>query len=150
MFFEIWWTINLQIFLHYWGWFEFLKHLDTWKHITCWIFMSLKSIVRSLNWLRLECLHASVYGSHSVKYANIERKNIFIHVYPQLFIYLFVKFGLCIFSFPHLLNFPQNYFFQNLFCFSYFYWGRKLFFFKPMLFFRGVVALHKGSCIYFL
>ena len=26
----------------------------------------------------------SVYGSHSVKFAFIERENIFLHVYPQL------------------------------------------------------------------
>ena len=28
--------------------------------------------------------HATVYGSHSVMFAFIERKNIFLHVYPQL------------------------------------------------------------------
>ena len=28
--------------------------------------------------------HATVYGSHSVKFAFIERENIFLHVYPQL------------------------------------------------------------------
>ena len=28
--------------------------------------------------------HAFVYGSHSVKFAFIERENIFLHVYPQL------------------------------------------------------------------
>ena len=28
--------------------------------------------------------HATVYGSHSVKFAFIERDNIFLHVYPQL------------------------------------------------------------------
>ena len=28
--------------------------------------------------------HATVYGSHSIKFAFIERGNIFLHVYPQL------------------------------------------------------------------
>ena len=28
--------------------------------------------------------HATVYGSHSVKFAFIEKDNIFLHVYPQL------------------------------------------------------------------
>ena len=28
--------------------------------------------------------HATVYGSHSVKFAFIERENIFLHVYHQL------------------------------------------------------------------
>ena len=27
-------------------------------------------------------IHATVYGSHSVKFAFIERENIFIYVYP--------------------------------------------------------------------
>ena len=27
--------------------------------------------------------YATVYGSHSVKFAFIERENIFFHVYPQ-------------------------------------------------------------------
>ena len=29
-------------------------------------------------------IHATVYGSHSVMFAFIERENIFLHVYPQL------------------------------------------------------------------
>ena len=46
--------------------------------------------------------------------------------------FFFFKLGLCVFNFPHLLNFPQNCFpqncfYQNLFCFSYFYRGRNLF-----------------------
>ena len=28
--------------------------------------------------------HATVYGPHGVKFAFIERKNIFFHEYPQL------------------------------------------------------------------
>ena len=72
--------------------------------------------------------HATVYGSHSVMFVFIERKNIFLYVYPQL--NFFFNLGLCVFIYPHLLNFPKNYFFQNLFCFSYFYRGRKCFFFN--------------------
>ena len=30
------------------------------------------------------CTHATVYGSHSVIFAFIERENIFLHVYSQL------------------------------------------------------------------
>ena len=30
--------------------------------------------------------HATVYGSHGVKFAFIERENIFFHVYPPLII----------------------------------------------------------------
>ena len=28
--------------------------------------------------------HATVYGSHNVKFVFIERENIFLYVYPQL------------------------------------------------------------------
>ena len=28
--------------------------------------------------------HATVYGSHTVKFTFIERENIFLYVYPQL------------------------------------------------------------------
>ena len=28
--------------------------------------------------------HATIYGSHSVMFVFIERKNIFLYVYPQL------------------------------------------------------------------
>ena len=112
------------------------------------------------------------YCSHSVKFAFIERENIFLDVwnlenwkyifwdtmdyYVQIFsllmrlfmghimsslhllkerIFFFMcilnlvfKFGLCLFIYPHLRNFPPNCFFQNMFCFSYFYRGRKDFF----------------------
>ena len=49
--------------------------------------------------------HETVYGSHSVMFAFIERENFFFHVYSQL---NFLKLGLCVFIYPHLLNFPQN------------------------------------------
>lgn len=41
---------------------------------------------------------ATIYGSHSVKFAFIERE-YFFHVYPHL-INLVFKFGLCVFFFP--------------------------------------------------
>ena len=66
------------------------KYLDTWKNFVYWIFILLRSILYSLNWLCLKCLHASVYRLHSVKFAYIERENICIHVYPQLMC-VFVK-----------------------------------------------------------
>ena len=28
--------------------------------------------------------HATIYGSHSIKFAFIKRENIFLHVYPKL------------------------------------------------------------------
>ena len=115
---------------------EFLYHWD------------LYCILYNLNWLCLKCLHASIYGSHSIKIAYIERENIRIHVHPYIF-FLFLKFGLCLFIFPHLLHFFQSYFSQNLFCFAYFYRGRKLVL-KPMLFIRRVITLRRGSCLYFL
>ena len=64
--------------------------------------------------------HATINGSHSVKFAFIERENIFLHVYPQL---SFLSFACVFFIYPYLLKFSQN-----LFCFSYFYRGRSLFF----------------------
>ena len=76
--------------------------------------------------------HITVYGSHSVKFAFIERENIFLQVNPHFF-----QYGLCLFIYPHLLNFPLNYFSQNLFCFSYFYRGRS---------FSLIFVVHKGSC----
>ena len=81
--------------------------------------------------------HATVYGSHNVMFAFIEKENIFLHVYPQL---NFFQFGSCAFIFPRLLNFPQNCFSRNLFCFSNFCRGE--------FFFTFVVL--RGSCIYFL
>ena len=42
--------------------------------------------------------HATIFGSHSVKFAFIERGNIFLYVYPQL--NFFFKFGLCVIIFP--------------------------------------------------
>ena len=53
--------------------------------------------------------HATVYGSHNVKFAFIERENFFFFM---CILNLVFEFGLCLFIFPHLLYFPQN-----LFCF---------------------------------
>ena len=53
------------------------------------------------------------------------------------------------FSFSPPPKFSPNFFSQNVFCFSYFYRGRKLFL-KPMLFLGGIVALNGGSCLYCL
>ena len=108
-FFWIWWILNVEIFSLLMR-FIWVQNTLTHEKITCWIFISLRSILYSLNWLCLKCLHASVYGSHSVKFAYIERENIFLHMYPQLFFFFFLKFGLCLFSFPHVLNFPQIFF----------------------------------------
>ena len=68
--------------------------------------------------------HATVYGSHSVMFAFIERENIFLHVYPQL---NFFKLGLCVFIYPHPLNFPQNCFSNTCFVFPIFIRGEACF-----------------------
>ena len=83
LFFEIWWIVNVKIFslLMRLIW---VQNTLTNENIACWIFILLRSILYSFNWLCLGCLHAFVYGSHSVKFAYIERDNIFLHVYHQL------------------------------------------------------------------
>ena len=69
--------------------------------------------------------HATVYGSHSVKFAFIERENIFPHVYPQL---NFFKFGLCVFIYPHPpLFFSQTVFPKTCFVFPIFIGGEIFF-----------------------
>ena len=88
------------------------------------------------------CTHATVYGSHSVEFAFVERDNSFLYMYPQLnFVF---KFGLCVFIFPTFLNFPQSYFSQNMFCFSYFYRGRKVFFLTFVVL-RGSCCASQGE-----
>ena len=136
-----------KYFLYFWGWFEFRT---PWDMKTLCIYAEFLYywdlyyiVLTNCAW---KCLHASVHGSQIVKFAYIERENICIHVYPHL---IFLKFVLYFFIFPYLLNFHQSCFFQNLFCFSYFYWGRKLFL-KPILFIGGVFALQRGNCLYFL
>ena len=89
------------------------------------------------------CFWVTVSSLHLLK----ERIFFFMCILNLVF-FFFLKFGVCVFIYPHLLYFPQNCFFQNLFCFSYFYRGRKLFL-KSMLFI-GVVVLHRESCLYFL
>ena len=80
------------------------KYLDTWKHITCWIFISLISILYSLNWLCLRCLHA--YGLHSVKFAYIERGNIYIHMNLQLIFLSLVCVSLFSPAYRHCILYP--------------------------------------------
>ena len=120
---------------------ETLTHENT-LHAEFPYHLDLYCIVLTINWLCQECLHASVYGSHSIKFAYIKKESIFVYMCT---LDLFFKFSLCFFIFPHLQNFPQNHFSQNLFCFFLFYrgGGGKLFL-KPMLFIRGFVALHRG------
>ena len=77
--------------------------------------------------------HTTAYGSYSVKFAFIERENIFLYVYPQL--YFFSLVFVFLYLSPPPKFFPKL-FFPKLVCFSYFY--------------RGVVALHRGSCLYFI
>ena len=52
--------------------------------------------------------HATVYGSHCVMFAFIERENIFLHVYPQLsFQVWFVSFYFSPLEFSPKLFFPK-------------------------------------------
>ena len=63
--------------------------------------------------------HATIYGSHSVKFAFIKRENIFfVCILNSVF-----KFVLCFFYFPHLLNF-----FPKLVLFFLFFIGGEKFF----------------------
>ena len=78
----------------------------------------------------------------------LKERIFFLHVYPQLsFFFFFFKLGLCLFIYPHPFIFPQNCFSQNLFCFSYFYRGRKFVFNlcdsqgELLLFIGGVVSI---------
>ena len=60
---------------------------------------------------------------------------------------LVFKFDLCVFFFPHLLNFPQNYFPKNMFCFFPIFIGGEKFFLpflfigELLLFIGGVVSI---------
>ena len=122
-FFEIWWIIHVQIFS--------LKHIAYFLNLYIYIYLwDLYCIV--LTDCAWKCLHASVYGSHSVKFSSCVSSTYFL-------------LGLCLFSFPHLLNFPQNVFFFFFFSLR----GRKLYL-KFMLFIGGFVVVHRGSCLYSL
>ena len=80
------------------------KYLDTWKHIRWWIFISLISILYSLNWLCLKCLHA--YRLRSVKFAYIKRENIYIHVNLQLIFLSLVCVSLFSPAYRHRILYP--------------------------------------------
>ena len=78
----------------------------------------------------------------------LTEKIFFLHVYPQhsFFFFFFLKLGLCLFIYPHPFIFLQNYFSQNLFCFSYFYRGINFVYLccsqgELLLFIRGVVSI---------
>jgi len=79
---------------------------------------------------------------------HILKERIFVFMCILTF-FLFFKVWYVLIYFSYLLHFSQSYFSQNLFCFSYFYRGRKLVL-KLVLFIRRVIALHRGSCFYFL
>ena len=67
--------------------------------------------------------HVIVYGSHSVKFAYIERENIFLQVNPHFFLVWFVSFYL---SPPP--KFSSKLFFPKLVLFFLFLQGEKLVF----------------------
>ena len=70
--------------------------------------------------------HATVYGSHSVKFAFIERENIFLHVYPQLSFFLKTRF-LFFYLSPPPLFFPKTVFPKTYFVFPIFIGGEIFF-----------------------
>ena len=88
--------------------------------------------------------HATVYGSHSVKFAFIERDNIFLHVYPQLSFLSLV----CVSFFSPPPKLSPTLFFPQLILFFLFLQGEKRFFFnlccsqgELLLFIGGVVSI---------
>ena len=64
--------------------------------------------------------HATIYGSHSVMFAFIERENIFLHVYPQL---SFLVWCVCFY-----LSLPPKFFSKTCFVFPIFIGGEACFF----------------------
>ena len=90
--------------------------------------------------------HATVYGSHSVKFAFIERDNIFFMCILNLVFFL-KKLGLCLFLYPHSLYFSPKLFFPKFILFFLFLQGKKLFFNlcgsqgELLLFIGGVVSI---------
>ena len=91
---------NISLLLRLIWVFKTLWRMKT--HCMLDFFISLRSILYSLNWLCLECLHASIYGSYSVKF-HILKERIFVFM---CILNLFFKLGLCRFSFLHHLNVP--------------------------------------------
>ena len=82
-------------------------------------------------------MHALVFRLHSVKLAYIERENICIHVYPQIF---FLARLVSFYFFPTSYNFPQKLFFPIFFfVFTIFTGGES--FLKPILFIGGVASI---------
>ena len=62
--------------------------------------------------------HATVYGSHGVMFAFIEKENIFLHVYPQLNFFFKVRFACFYLSPPP--KFSPKLFFPKLILFFLF------------------------------
>ena len=88
--------------------------------------------------MQIFSLLMQLFMGHIVSSLHLLKKRIFVFMCKLKFLFLFfvlfcffvfffLKLGLCVFNFPHLLNFTQNCFSQNLFCFPYFYRGRNLF-----------------------
>ena len=90
-----------------------------------------------------------LFMGHIVPYLHfIERENIFSSCVSSTQFFFFFKNLVYVFLFiPTPFIYPQNCFFQNLFCFSYFYRGRKVFFNlcgsqgELLLFIGGVVSI---------
>ena len=123
-FWKLWWIINVQIFslLLSMIWIQITLIHENTLHVEFLYHWDLYCILYNLNWLCLKCLHASVYGSYSVKFSCIERENICIHVHPY-FIFLFFKVWYVLIYFSYLLHFSQSYISQTCFVFPIFIGG---------------------------
>ena len=87
-------------------------------------------------------LNATVYGSHSAMFAFYWKREYFF--FMCILNLVFFLNLVCVFLFiPTPFIFPQNCFSQNLFCFSYFYRGRKVFLTFVVL--RGSCCSPKGE-----
>ena len=88
--------------------------------------------------------HPTVYRSHSIMFAFIERENIFFHVYPQLNFFLSL---VCVSLFSPLPKFSPKQFFPKHVLFFLFLYGEKSFFNlccsqrKLQLFIGGVASI---------
>ena len=111
----------------------------------------------------LQCFQFSVFSNNKlnpngsiVSYLHLLKERIFF--FMCILNLIFFKLGLCVFNYSPVLNFPQNCFSKNLFCFSYFYGGKRVFFFnfccsqsELLLFIGGVASiLYRAGFICFL
>ena len=106
--------------------------------------------------MQIFSLLMQLFMGHIVSSLHILKERIFFFKWILIFFFFFFfKFGLCLFIYPHLLNFPLNCFFQNLFCFSFFYRGGSLSLIfvvhrrELLLFIKGVASIFYRVQLFF-